>query len=194
MINDFAHYKIYLNTPCLRRSVYISWVPVTQYDLTKMIALLIAMGLDKQPHISDYWSTDEMKRTPWYSSMFSREWFQTIYQTMLHVSPSNSEKKEKTEPFLNNIISNFQKSFYPFQNVAIYEMVIHYKGRWKNKQYNPSKPSKYHIKTYGLCDSATGFAYNILTYIGSDTSYSIEINYKGNSENIFEYLLRPLWK
>ena len=93
MINDFAHYKIYLNTPCLRRSVYISWVPVTQYDLTKMIALLIAMGLDKQPHISDYWSTDEMKRTPWYSSMFSRERFQTIYQTMLHVSPSNSEKK-----------------------------------------------------------------------------------------------------
>ena len=31
MINDFAHYKIQLNTPCLRRSVYNSWVPVTQY-------------------------------------------------------------------------------------------------------------------------------------------------------------------
>ena len=61
MINDFAHYKIQLNTPCLRRSVYNSWVPFTQYDLTKMIALLIAMGLDKQPHISDYWLTDEMK-------------------------------------------------------------------------------------------------------------------------------------
>ena len=104
MINDFAHYKIQLNTPCLRRSVYKSWIPVTQYDLTKMIVLLITMGLDKRLHISDYWSTDEMKRTPWYSSMFSRERFQTIYQTMLHVSPSNSEKKEKVEPFLNNIV------------------------------------------------------------------------------------------
>ena len=46
MINDFAHYKIQFNTRSLRRSVYNSWVPVMQYDLTKMIALLIAMGLD----------------------------------------------------------------------------------------------------------------------------------------------------
>ena len=113
MISDFAHYKIHL-----RRSVYNSWVPVMQYDLTEMIALLIAMGLDKRPYISDYWSTDEMKRTPWYSTMFSRERFQAIYQTMLHVSPSNSENKEKIEPFLNNIASNFQKSFYSFQNVC----------------------------------------------------------------------------
>ena len=194
MINDFAHYKIQLNTPCLRRSVCNSWVPVMQYDLIKMIALLIAMELDKRTYISDYWLTDEMKCIPWYFPLFSHERFQTIYQAMLHVSPSNSEKEEKIEPFLNNIISNFQKSFYPIQNVAIDEMVIHYKGRWKNKQYNPSKPSKYHIKTYGLCDSASGFTYNILTYFGSDTLYSIEMNDKGNSEKIFEYLLRPLGK
>ena len=135
-----------------------------------------------------------MKRTPWYSSMFSGDWFQTIYQTMLHVSPSNSEKKEKIETFLNKIVSNFQKSFYPFQNVPIDEMVIHYKGRWKNKQYNPSKQSKYHIMTHELCDSTTGFAYNILTYFGSDTSYSIEMNDKGNSEIILEYFLIPLGK
>ena len=41
-----------------------------------------------------------------------------------------------------------------FLNVAIDEMVVKWKGRWKNKQYNPtSKP--YHIKTFGVCDSAT---------------------------------------
>ena len=71
MTNDFAHYKIQLNTPCLRRFVYSSWVPFTQYDLTKMIALIIAMGLDKQPHISDYWLTDEMKRVYVSSMKFS---------------------------------------------------------------------------------------------------------------------------
>ena len=76
MINDFAHYKIQLNTPCLRRSVCNSWVPVMQYDLIKMIALLIAMELDKRPYISDYWLTDEMKHIPWYFSLFSHERFQ----------------------------------------------------------------------------------------------------------------------
>ena len=75
--------------------------------------------------------------------------------------PATVKRKERLNPFLNNIVSNFQKSFHLFQNVAIDEMVIHYKGRWNNKQYNPSKPSKYHIRTYRLCDSATGFVLNI---------------------------------
>ena len=44
-------------------------------------------------------------------------------------------------------------------------MAIKYKGRWKNKQCNPNKPSKYHIKTCG------------------DIS---------NSKKIFDYLLSPL--
>ena len=71
-------------------------------------------------------------------------------------------------------------------------MVIRYKGRWKNKKYNPNKPSKYHIKTNGVCGSATGYAFNILAYFGSDASYNPAMSDCGNSENIFEYLLSPL--
>ena len=73
-------------------------------------------------------------------------------------------------------------------------MVSKYKGRWKYKQYNPNKPSKYHVKTYGVCDSATGYAYNILTYFGSETSYNDDMQDTGMSEKIFEYLLSPLGK
>ena len=69
------------------------------------------------------------------------------------------------------LIANYQKAFYPYEDVSVDEMVIKYKGRWKNKQYNPSKPSKY-IKTFGLCDSATWYAFNILNFFGSDTSYN----------------------
>ena len=41
-------------------------------------------------------------------------------------------------------------------------MVVKWKGRSKFKMYNPSKPEKYHKKTFGLCDSHTGYAYNLL--------------------------------
>ena len=57
--------------------------------------------------------------------------------------------------------------------------------------YNPNKPEKYHIKTFGLCDSITGYAYNLLIYFGKDTSFKEDFNV-GNSEKIFEYLMRPL--
>ena len=111
---------------------------------------------------------------------------------MLHASDNDEKKaKDKIEPFINQLIHQFQVAFYPFQVVLIDEMVIKYKGRWKNKQYNSNKPSKYHIKTYGVCDSTTGYAFNILTYFGSDTSYKQAMSDFGSSE-IFEYLSSPL--
>ena len=71
-------------------------------------------------------------------------------------------------------------------------MVIRYKGRWKNKKYNPNKPSKYHIKTNGVCDSATGYAFNILAYFGSDASYNPAMSDCGNSENILSIFCHHL--
>ena len=71
-------------------------------------------------------------------------------------------------------------------------MVIKYKGRWRNKQYNPNRPSKYHIKTFGVCDSTTGYAYNILTYFGSETSHNEDMKDATISEKVFENLLSPL--
>ncbi|KAI0225562.1 hypothetical protein LSAT2_023699, partial [Lamellibrachia satsuma] len=60
-----------------------------------------------------------------------------------------AEPKEKIEPFMNELIKEFQAAFYPFENVAIDKMVIGWKGRWKYKQFNAAKPKKYHIKTFG---------------------------------------------
>ena len=57
--------------------------------------------------------------------------------------------------------------------------------------YNPNKPEKYHIKTFGLCDSLTGYAYNLLIYFGAETSFD-DIGDTGQSEKIFHSLLKPL--
>ena len=38
--------------------------------------------------------------------------------------------------------------------------------------YNPEKTEKYHIKSFGLCDSLTGYICNILVYFVKGTSYS----------------------
>ena len=75
---------------------------------------------------------------------------------------------------MNELINQFQAAFYPFQDASIDQIMIKYKVRWKNKQYNPNKPCKNHIKTYGVCDSTTGYAFKILTYFGSDTLYKPE--------------------
>lgn len=190
-INNYAAEKVARNLPARRRSLYYSWKPVTKSEIYKLLAVLIAMGITRKPTIRRYWSTDCVNETRWYSSMFTRERFEAIYYTMLHASEVGAESKEKIEPFLNSLVANFQAAFYPFENLSIDEMVIGYKGTWKSKQYNASKPKKYHIKTFGLCDAVTGYVYNILVYFGRNTSYNPDLDAdSGEAVKVFEYLLR----
>ena len=160
MINSYADAKVAKNTPPRQFSIYRDWVNVTKHELYKFLCVLIAMGLDKKPSVKDYWSLLPHNKCNFYHDMFSRTRFEAIYHTMLHVSNVDSLGKEKIEPFVNMVLERFQMAYYPYQNLSIDEMVIGYKGRWQYKQYNASKPSKYHIKTFGLCCSATGYVYN----------------------------------
>lgn len=190
-INEYAAAKITQNLPARKKSIAYNWTPITKSEVCKLLAVLIAMGITKKPSIKSYWSTDSVLETRWYASMFTRDRFEAIYHTMLHASEAGAQGKDKIEPFLLQLIENFQGAFYPFQDLAIDEMVIGYKGTWANKQYNASKPSKYHIKTFGLCDSITGYVYNILTYFGKNTSYNPALDKdSGEAVKVFEYLLQ----
>ena len=185
--------QIQKNTPLTKHSRYRNWEPIDRYQLYKFLAVLIAMGMDPRPYISDFWSTNGRLYTPWYGAMFPRRKFQIVYHSMLHVCEPDANGKAKIEPFINTLLGKFQRSFYPFQNLSIDEMVIGFKGRFQYKQYNAAKPKKYHIKTFGLCDSVTGYVYNLLIYFGKDTSYIPENDANSSQAvNIFRTLMAPL--
>lgn len=175
-INEFALLKSKVNNPSKRRSVYANWKPLSREELIRFIVVIIVIGMDNRPRIRDYFTQNPAHwYTPWFSQIFpSRDRFLSIYHTMLHTGEAGAQEKEKIEPFINELVSSFQNSFYPFQELAIDEMIIGFKGRWANKQYNAAKPHKYHIKTFGLCDSLTGYVFNLLLYYGRDTSYAPE--------------------
>lgn len=59
-----------------------------------------------------------------------------------------------------------------FEDLAIDEMAIGFTGHWKFKQFNASKPKKYHIKTFGIY-IVTGFV-SIFRYFGEVTSHNSE--------------------
>ena len=110
-----------------------------------------------------------MKNCLWFKQVFSRNRFELI--KCLHACEVDATGKAKIEPFVERLVVNFQNTFYPFKNIWIDEMVIGFKGRFSMRQYNPQKPSKHHIKTFGLCDSATGYCYNLFVYLGADTTW-----------------------
>ena len=192
-INDYAKIQVQKNTPARRRSIYASWVPITNYELIKFIGVVQAMGIDKRPAIRDYFSPKRPSLyTPWFHQMFTRERFESIYHTMLHVCEPDAVGKNKIEPFLDDLVSSsFQAAYTPFQEVSIDEMIVGWKGRWKYKQYNAAKP--HHIKSFGLVDSPSGYVVNLMTYFGSETSYDPDIDENsGNAIKIIDTLLKPI--
>jgi Transposase IS4 len=190
-INDYAAYRIEYNTPARRRCIFRDWKPVTSYELYKFFAVTAMMGID--PFIRDYWSIHQGLYTPWYSKMFQRERFEAMYHSFLHACEVDAENKCKIKPFINSLVENFSKAFTPGQHVAIDEMIVGFKGRWAYKHFNASKPHKYHIKSFGLVDSGTGYVCNVLTYYGSNTSYHHSIDKDGGMAiKIFGTLLNGL--
>ena len=91
---------------------------------------------------------------------------------MLHAGQSDAQGKSKIEPFVNMLCDRFTAVYTPWPFVSIDEMIVGYKGRWAYKQFNKTKPKKYHIKSFGLCDSLNGYVLNVLTYYGQTTSYN----------------------
>ena len=52
---------------------------------------------------------------------------------------------------------------------------------------------KYHIKTFGLCDSATGYVFDLLLYYGANTSYIPEADQNSQQAvKVFQTLLAHL--
>ena len=54
LINEFATYIIQQNNLRRRRSKYSKWYPITRYELLRLFAVLIPMGIERRPNLCDY--------------------------------------------------------------------------------------------------------------------------------------------
>ena len=81
------------------------------------------------------------------------------------------------EPLLEKLCEYFQRAYYPSKCLSDDEMVIGFRGRWKNNEYKATKPSKYHIKTFELCDSKNDNVLNSFTYYGSEIGYHSDFDH-----------------
>lgn len=65
------------------------------------------------------------------------------------------------------MVQNFQKYYSPTENLTIDEQLLAFRGRCSFRQYIPSKPAKYGIKTFAVVDSKTAYTINLETYVGT---------------------------
>lgn len=71
---------------------------------------------------------------------------------------------------------NLKIMYNPNECVTIDELLLAFRGRCPFKQYITSKPAKYGIKIWALCDSSSNYAWSLQVYTGRDRNCAPEKN------------------
>ena len=61
-------------------------------------------------------------------------------------------------------------------SITVDEQLVCFRGRCPFKQYIPSKPGKYGIKIWTICDSTCSYTLKMQVYTGKDAGLSLETN------------------
>ena len=86
--------------------------------------------------------------------------------------------------FIDNCHKNYKVGAY----VTIDEQLIPFRGRVGFRQYIPSKPDKYGMKLFLLCDCASGYTFNGMPYVGREDNG----RHVGLAEHVVKTLVEPL--
>ena len=82
----------------------------------------------------------------------------------------NHDKLFKIHPFVDMIDRTFLQSYKLGRDISMDEGCCPYKDRVLFKCYNPSKPSKWHLKLFEVSDSKTGYVVAFEVYCGKNST------------------------
>lgn len=96
---------------------------------------------------------------------------------------------KKLYPIFDMLIQNFQKSYFPDENLSLDESLLLHRSRLIWRQYIKGKKARYGIKFYELCTD-DGYVLNVDMHKGKQTSSTID---EGVSkiDNIVLTLIKP---
>lgn len=87
------------------------------------------------------------------------------------------------------INNNLQNHYLPGENVTVDEQLVPFRGRCSFRQYMPSKPDKYGMKIWWVCDSQTYYPLNGIPYIGKEENQIA----KGLATHVVEQPVEPYY-
>ncbi|XP_023213058.1 piggyBac transposable element-derived protein 4-like [Centruroides sculpturatus] len=145
------------------------WTDTNPDEIRILLALIILQGIVVKPTVQMYFSTREIVETPFFNQVMSRDRF-LILLSFLHF---NNEQKTfqsnsnydllQIKPVLDKLLARWQSTYTPERDVCIDESFLMWEEHFK---WNSSRVR---IKLYMLCESSTGYVYNLMLHAGGDT-------------------------
>ena len=147
------------------------WKPLTSDEFDAYLGILITAGVrhSNNENCKDLWKTDAY---PLYraSMGINRFWAISRYlrfdNTITHSERLKTEKATAINDILNILNFNLRSNYVPSDCLTVDEQLFPYREITKFKQYMPSKPAKYGIKVWWVCDSRNAYPITGQIYTG----------------------------
>ncbi|GBM28228.1 PiggyBac transposable element-derived protein 4 [Araneus ventricosus] len=187
------------NSNLRRKSRAKKWEPTTKNEIQVFLALNILQGIVKKPDVEQYWSKRHSTSTPFFTKIMSYRRFHLIHR-YLHFSDDTKfdakthecPKLQKLWPIIKHLNTRYRETITPERDVTIDESLMLYKGRLHWKQYIPLKRSRFGIKSFILCESKSGYVYQLIIYTGKDTLFDDNYQHLCKSSQVVMTLMQPL--
>lgn len=172
------------------RSKY--WYDTDPCEIMLFIGFILLQGKVVLPNYSSYFSKQRIINCGIFSELFTERRFHLLIKYLHFANNENFESFNgpkrlfKIHPIINHFRRVFKNNYMVERNVSIDESLL----LWK--VYIPSKRSRFGIKSYELCESSSGYVWDLFIYIGKETPFDDALVGLAYGEKTILQLIHPL--
>lgn len=154
----------------------------SESEIKTLIGLLILAGVCRSGHqnLEDLWDQSGFGVDIFYSTM-SLHRFLFLQRCLRFDDVRSREIRRETDKLsafreiFELFLENCSKHYTLAEYTTIDEQLVPFRGRTKLRQYIPSKPAKYGLKIWTICDARTWYTHKMEVYVGNqpDGQYKV---------------------
>lgn len=156
------------------------WIDLTITELEAFIGILLAAGVshNNMQNSVVLWQTDAL---PIFRAAMSHKRFRALTRYIrfddgrTRAFRQQIDKAAPIRDIWNFFNENLAKHYDPHETVTCDEQLFPYRGQTKFTQYIPSKPAKYGIKIWWVCDAKTKYPLQGRLYTGREEEQEREV-------------------
>ena len=159
-----------------------TWRAVDKDELLAFIGLVLLAGVEKSWDVPALEQFCDLTQNPMYKAAISIGRFEDIRRYFRFDDKRTRHSRLETDHMaaFTNVwklfLDNCKTNFIPSECVTMDEQLVPFQGRCKFLQYMPSKPAKYGIKIWWMCDSLVPYAVDGDVYFGRQPGESRQQN------------------
>lgn len=167
-------------------------------EIKACIGLLYLLGVNRsnRQSLEEVWATDGTGIEKCRLTMSLRR-FKFLLRCLRFDDLATRALRRQTDnlaairELFEDFVKNCKKAYSLGENVTIDEKLEAFRGRCRFRQYIPSKPAKYGIKIFALCDSKTFYTSNLEIYCGKQPEGPWKISNK--SEDVVKRMSEHIY-